>query len=221
MPLFVKVKRCHDLGKAQAHVKYIAFRSRETPADERGAFDARSNHADVKAFYERLDDRLTRHPMAPKAYKVTISLSEREFDGRGMTSWRPVVRKAMEILQQRWGRRFDWIAAEHMAKGHPHVHIVIKATCFDESGRYRQLRLDKEHLKELRQEIDRILERDRPRELEREFRSRSMAETLYRGFERALTALLKADREEEQEIERAHQRWLRGRDRDSDDGRGR
>lgn len=218
MALFVRVKRCFDLGKARAHVNYIAFRSRETPAEPRGAFDAHRDHADVRPFADSLEDRLTRHPMANKAYKVTISLSEREFRQMGMTSWKPVVREAMANLQQRWGKEFDWIASEHMAKGHPHVHVVIKATFRDETGRYRQLRLDKQHLAELRQEISRIVERDRPRVVERPA-TRSMGDSLVRGFERVLMALAAQEREDEYEIERAHQRWLRGRSRDDDRGR--
>lgn len=218
MALFVRVKRSFDLGKARAHVKYIAFRSRETPAEQRGAFDAQRDHTDAQPFMEGLEDRLTRHPMATKAYKVTISLSEGDFRQMGLTRWKPVIREAMANLQQRWGKEFDWIASEHMAKGHPHVHIVIKATCRDETGRLRQLRLDKQHLAELRQEITRIIERDRPRVVDRQL-ARSIGDTLLRGFERALMALAAHEREDEHENERAHQRWLRSRSRDDDRGR--
>lgn len=216
MGLYVRVKLCRDLGKAQAHVNYIAFRSREAPGESRGAFDRRSDHADVGRFREQLGDRLTRHPMANKAYKVTISLSEKEFARRGMTSWKPVVREAMENLQRKWGREFEWIASEHLAKGHPHVHIVIKAVGVDEAGRSRQLRLDKVHLQELKGEIGRILDRDRPRE---HGRADSRADTFWRVVESTLRALAREDSEEEHERERAHQRWLRGRSRDEDRGR--
>ncbi|MFZ5817464.1 MAG: relaxase/mobilization nuclease domain-containing protein [Bacillota bacterium] len=218
MALFVKVKRSMDLGKARAHVNYIAFRSRETPAEQRGAFDAHRDRADARLFAESLDDRLTRHPMATKAYKVTISLSEREFRQLGLTSWKPVVREAMANLQQRWGKEFDWIASEHMARGHPHVHIVIKATCRDGTGRLRQLRLDRQHLAELRQDVGRIIERDRPRAVDRSS-ARFNGDTLLRGFERVLMALAAREREDEHENERAHQRWLRSRSRDDDRGR--
>ena len=218
MALFVKVKLCRDLGRARAHVKYIAFRSRETPQEERGAFDKRTDHADVARFNDNLEDRLTRHPMANKAYKVTMSLSEREFRQLGLTSWKPVVREAMVNLQQKWGKQFEWIASEHMAKGHPHVHIAIKATCQEEAGRCRQLRLDKVHLQELKHEVARIIERDRPRVQERDH-SREMGDTLYRAFDAALRALVSHDKEEEHEAERAHQRWLRRRSPDNDRGR--
>jgi type IV secretory pathway VirD2 relaxase len=216
----MKVKLCRDAGKARAHVNYIAFRSRETPGEERGAFDQRSDHANVERFNENLEDRLTRHPMANKAYKLTLSLSEKEFRERGLTSWKPVVREAMANLQKQWGREFQWIASEHMAKGHPHVHIVIKATCVDESGRFRQLRLDKQHLLDVKREVNRVIERHRVRDQER-FHSHSRGDTFLRAFETALRALTRHDREEEQELEMAHQRWLRGRSRDRDDDRGR
>jgi hypothetical protein len=217
MGLFVKVKRCFDLGKAKAHVNYIAFRSREAPGEERGAFDQQHDHADVGRFRDNLEDPLTRHPMANKAYKLTISLSDREFRERGLTSWKPVIREAMENLERKWGRQLDWIAAEHMAQGHPHVHIVVKGTCIDEAGRRRQLRLDKVHLQELKREIGRVIEKDRPRERER---SLARADTLMRAFEAALRALSRPDREEEYERESEHQRWLRRRPaRDDDRGR--
>lgn len=57
-------------------------------------------------------------------------------------SWKPTVREAKENLQERWGHRFDCIALEHMANGHPLVHLVIKATCVDERFNQRQPRLD-------------------------------------------------------------------------------
>jgi len=216
MGLFMRVSLCRHAAKAKAHVKYIAFRSREGPLEERGAFDRNSDHADVGRFNDNLEDHLTRHPMANKAYKVTLSLSEREFGQRGMTSWKTVVREAMENLQKQWGMEFQWIAAEHMAKGHPHVHIVIKAVGQDESGRFRQLRLDKQRLEELRREVDRVIERRRPREQERLL---SRADTFLRDMEAALRSLSRHDQDEDREWE--HQLWLRGRSRSRDDGRGR
>jgi type IV secretory pathway VirD2 relaxase len=155
--------------------------------------------------------------MANKAYKMHISLSEREFRQLGLTSWKPIVREAMENLQQKWGKQFDWIVAEHMATGHPHVHLVIKAVYRDESGRHRQLRLDKQHLDEIKRETDRVIERRRVREQER-VRPLQMVDTLLRAFDRALREIIAADREDEHEVEQAHQRWLRKRPpRESDD----
>lgn len=220
MGLYVRVSLCRDLGKAKAHVKYIAFRSREQEHEMRGAFDHEGQGANVKAFYERLEDPMTRHPMANKAYKVTISLSEREFHERGLASWQPVVKEAMENLQNQWGRRFDWIAAEHMAKGHPHCHIVIKATCSDDTGRYRQLRLDKDHLKDLKREVGRVVDRGRPRQVERG-PSLGRGDGLLRVFDAFLKGLIRAERESAREAERAHQDWLRGRQREREGERER
>jgi type IV secretory pathway VirD2 relaxase len=220
---FVKVARAANLGKARAHVKYIAFRSRELPQEERGAFDKRTDHADVGRFNEKLEDYMTRHPMANKAYKMTVSLSEREFRERGLTSWKPIVREVMANLEKQWGREFQWIASEHMAKGHPHVHIVIKATCVDQTGRYRQLRLDKADLQDIKKEFGRVLERYRVHEREQERdRSLSRGDMLMRAFESALRALSGAAREDDHDSEQEHQKWLRKqRDRARDDDRGR
>lgn len=112
---------------------------------------------------------------------------------------------------------------EHMAKGHPHVHIVIKGTAWHETGRYGQLRLDKQHIQDIKKEFGQVIERHRERTKERDRTpERSYALTLLRAVEVALRALSRLDRDEdEHEIERAHQRWLRqSRSRD-DDGRGR
>jgi type IV secretory pathway VirD2 relaxase len=221
MALFVRVQRAHNLGKAKAHVKYIAFRSREMPGEERGAFDRRTDHADVARFNDKLDDYMTRHPAATKMYKMTVSLSEQEFRGMGLTSWKPIVREVMANLEQKWGREFQWIASEHMAKGHPHVHIAIKGTCVDQTGRYRQLRLDKDHLKDIKKEFGRVIERTRTQEMERD-RSREMSrgDTFLRALEVALRALSRPDREDDYEQE--HQAWLRRRrEPDRGDDRGR
>lgn len=210
MGLYMRVKLCRHLGKARAHVKYIAFRSREAPGESRGAFDGHRDHVDVLRFSENLEDRLTRHPMANKAYKMHLSLSEKEFRELGLTSWKPVVREAMENLQRQWGARFEWIAAEHMAKGHPHVHIAIKATCRDEEGRERQLRLDKEHLRDMKREVGRIIERDRSRDRERPLVV-DRDDVWLRTFDGFLQAIVQEERANSGEIEREHQRWLHQR----------
>jgi type IV secretory pathway VirD2 relaxase len=176
----------------------------------------------VAKFRDNLGDHMTRHEMATKAYKLTISLSEKEFRELGLTSWKPIVREAMANLEKEWGRQFQWIASEHMAKGHPHVHIVIKATVWHDTGRYGQLRLDKQHIQDIKKEFGRVIERhrERPKEQERSV-ERSFADTMLRAVEVALRSLSRLDRDDdEHEIERAHQRWLR-QQRSRDDDRGR
>jgi hypothetical protein len=222
MALYVRVQRAKHLGKAKAHVNYIAFRSRENVGEERGAFGRSSDHADVAKFRENLGDHMTRHPMATKAYKLTISLSEKEFRELGLTGWKPMVREAIGNLEKEWGRQLQWMASEHMAKGHPHVHIVIKATAWHDTGRYGQLRLDKQHIQDIKKEFGRVIERhrERPKEQDRSM-ERSFGDTMLRAVEMALRALSRTDRDEdEHEMERAHQRWLR-RQRSRDDDRGR
>lgn len=212
---------CRDIGKARAHVNYIAFRSREREFEDRGAFSRVSDHADVRAFNERLEDHATRHPMANKAYKIHISLSEREFRERELTSWKPIVREAMENLEKRWGVRLQWIAAEHMARGHPHVHIVLKAAHVNDRYQHRQLRVDPERLKDLRQEVDRSLERQRPRVQERpRGLDLSRGDMMLRIFDIFLRGLEKAAQESEREQERELE-YRRRRSRDDDRDRER
>lgn len=167
--LYLRVTPVRSVGKLQAHIRYIAFRSRELPTDGRGVFGARTDHAEVATFSQRLPHFVTRHEMATKGYKVILSLSGAEFRRLGLTSWKPVVRDAMANLENRWGCKLDWIGAEHMIRRHPHCHLVIRAVRQDEHGKYRQLRLSKDHLADIRGEVGRILTREQSRtqELER------------------------------------------------------
>jgi type IV secretory pathway VirD2 relaxase len=212
MGLYLRVGLCRNLAKVRAHVNYIVFRSREAKDEERGAFSSRSDHADVREFRDNLADPLTRHSMANKAYKLTISLSEREFQQRQLESWKPIVREAMDALQKQWGRSFRWIASEHMAKGHPHVHVVIKATCLDDHHRWRQLRLDKGHLMDMRRELGRCLDRHRPRTMAREPLGRSLGLTM-------VDALLAALQRHVRAMERQQEEWLEREQRQRDNSR--
>lgn len=159
--VFLKHTYTTNLGAAQAHVRYVAFRSREAPTDTRGIFDRDRDHGQVGTFNERLKDRLTAHPKAATLHKLVVSFRQDQWDRSGWASWKPVVREALVNYEQATGKRLDWIAAEHMAKGHPHVHIGIKATCTDAAGTQHRLRLQMRDVKLLRDEFQRIYERDR------------------------------------------------------------
>lgn len=218
MGLYARGRFTRSLPRARAHVRYIAFRSREIPEDRLGAFNARSDHAEVKTFMDRLEDPLTRHPQAVKAYTLFFSLSQDEFRRAGLESWKPVIREAMATLQTKWGREFDWIAAEHMVEGHPHCHVTIKAVCTTERGTRRQLRLTKERIADLKQEVGRIIsrERDRHQELTRK-PELGRGHDLERAFLRALDTIAREEEQANREAERyrppVRRRPARGDDR--------
>lgn len=159
--VFVKTRFTNKIGAAKAHIRYIAFRSREVPGNEKGIFDRDQDHAQVDKFLKRLDDRLTRHPEVPKLHKLVLSFSEEQWKNCGYTSWKPIAREVMDKFEQRTGKRVEWVGAEHMAKGHPHCHIAMKATYTDKDGKEHRLRLTKADVKVFKEEMRRIYERDR------------------------------------------------------------
>lgn len=148
--LFCRVAVLKSLAKAGAHVRYIAFRSRERPENERGVFDAVSDHADVKKFIENLRDRSTSHPKANKAYKLIVSLSRQEWGKLINPDYKEIVRQAMARFESQRGVKLEWVAAEHLSKHHPHAHVVIKAVCYDENGHKHRFHLSFDDTKLLR-----------------------------------------------------------------------
>jgi hypothetical protein len=159
--VFVKTRFTNKLGAAKAHIRYIAFRSREVPENEKGIFDREQDHAQVDKFIKRLDDKLTRHPEVPKLHKLVLSFSDEQWRNCGYTSWKPIAREVMEAFEKRTGKQVEWVGAEHMAKGHPHCHIAMKATYRDKDGKEHRLRLTKDDVKVFKEEMRRIYERDR------------------------------------------------------------
>ena len=128
--LFVKMGYTKDLTAAQKSTKYIAFRSRE---GNLGAFNNEKEYADVKEFNRNLEDRITAHPAAPKVYKVVVSLSGDEYEKMGI-NYREFIRDTLSSYEAYSGKKFTWIAAEHMNCKHPHIHVLIKAAYQDRHG---------------------------------------------------------------------------------------
>lgn len=159
--VFVKVGFSNKLGAAKAHVRYIAFRSRDMPEQDRGVFDRDHDHAQVDKFIKSLDDPLTRHPQVAKVHKVILSFSQAQWDNCGYASWKPLAREVMQRFEERTGKRLEWVAAEHLKKGHPHCHVAIKSVWTDEQGKRHRLRFGKEDMKVLKEEMRRVYERDR------------------------------------------------------------
>lgn len=58
------------------------------------------------------------------AHKAVLSLSQDEADRQGIDigKW---VRNVVSRLEIQVGRKFNWCAAIHQDKGHPHAHLVI------------------------------------------------------------------------------------------------
>jgi type IV secretory pathway VirD2 relaxase len=129
----------------------VAFKSEDLKGKTPCVFDANSDHADARAFMNRLNDRVSRHPTAAKAYHCLFSLKRQDFDVLGVPDWREIVREVLQQYERETKRKLDWIASHHDNPERPHCHVVIKAVCDTGSGAHKRLRLD-------RPEVDRIKE---------------------------------------------------------------
>jgi hypothetical protein len=169
--LVLKINYTKHLDRAAKSVRYHAFRSRELPHDERGMFDRTSDHADVGRFIASLDDPLTRDWQTrkgtviqpPKLHRLMFSLSRREFEASGLTSWKPVIREALESVERYHGIKLDWVAAEHQSLTHPHVHVDIKSVYTAADGTRHRLVIKDELRLHLRLAVEGIIKRERTR----------------------------------------------------------
>lgn len=169
--LILKINYTKHLDRAAKSVRYHAFRSREVPTRDLGVFNANSDHADVGRFIKRLDDPLTAEPKCAKMHRLMFSLSRAESDRAGLTGWKGVIREALAAFEQRRGIKLDWIAAEHLSRDHPHVHVDIKSVYTDSSGRRRRLRITQDMRLELRWAVETVLAREKQRTYEQRRRA--------------------------------------------------
>lgn len=219
MALFFKVNYTTHVERAAKSVRYHAFRSRELPDESRGVFDRNRDAADIKAFIDRLDDPLTRHPRAATMHRLMFSVSRGEWQRLGLTDWKPIMREALSNYEQKSGKRLDWVAAAHNVEGngvkHPHVHVDVKSVYWDANGKPHRWRVDGRERELLRREVDRVLDRHRE-QYRRRFEAVRETETMIKGFGGILKAMLRSmeHAHKEQEIRQ------RGIERDRQRERG-
>lgn len=157
----LKMKSSKSMGKSVAHIKYIAFRSRELEHEKRGLFNEKDNNASFNEFKQKLEnDKSIRHPNATKIHKLVISYNEQWYD-RYNIDYKDMTRHIMKFVEDRKGVKMDWVAAEHYKEGHPHVHIAVKATGQDMfTGKNSRIKFDKSDFIAIREELDRYTGRD-------------------------------------------------------------
>jgi len=202
--LVLKINYTKHLDRARKSVRYHAFRTREVPEDRKGMFDRDSDSADVGAFIKSLDDPLTQERQTRRGpigyavmHRLMLSVSRQEFEACGLTSWKPVVREALAAFERYHGIRLEWVAAEHLSKSHPHVHIDIKSVHMAADGSRSRLVITQEFRQHLRWAVEGILKRERARVFAERQQERaqqrnmerfwdSMAHALTRGLTRSL-----------------------------------
>jgi len=144
------------LTSARNALNYAAFRSEGA---KQGAliFDDRTDSADVKSFLGRLDDPVSRHPRAAKAFHALFSLPT-DAHARAGIHWPDVVREVMRHYEIQTGKRLDWIAVEHPDPRHRHVHLVLKGVFTDRAGRSKRLFLGRAEIERIKELVGRALE---------------------------------------------------------------
>lgn len=230
--LVLKINYTKTLVQAAKSVRYHAFRTREVAAIDRGAFDRSSDRANVAAFIKSLDDPLTRdfttrsgHKVEPaKMHRLMFSLRRKDFEACGFTSWKPVIREALESFERQHGIKLEWIAAEHQSPTHPHVHVDIKSVYTAPDGTRHRLKITNQMRLDLRAAVERVMERERSRREEERRQEQALRSTL-RDLTHTLTrALRDAARDDAHEVDGLPQHDPRRRrpkrDHESDD-RGR
>jgi type IV secretory pathway VirD2 relaxase len=121
-------------------------------------------------------------------HRLIFSLSRQEFESCGFTSWKPIIREALGAVERYHGIRLEWVAAEHMTKAHPHVHVDIKSVYLDRQGKPQRLRITNEMRQNLRWAVEGIMKRERDRVRE----ERQQQLEIQRGLERFVGQLTRS-----------------------------
>jgi hypothetical protein len=231
--LVLKINYTKQPDRAGKSVRYHAFRTREMPTDQKGVFSRDSDAADVKAFVRSLDDPLTRPRKLRSGreinyavmHRLMFSLSRREFEACGLTSWKPVIREALGAFERQHGIKLEWVAAEHQSRDHPHVHVDVKSVYTDINGNRHRLKITQDMRIELRKAVEVILERERARVRAEREHIRAMERGMERFADSALEALMRglreAAREDSDSDPFVRRRRRRPEDHERDDDRDR
>lgn len=229
--LLLKINYTNSLDRAAKSVRYHAFRSREFEGEQRGMFSRTSDHADVRSFIDSLDDPLTRDYKTrrgrviqpPKLHRLMFSLSRREFEACGFTSWKPVIREAMARVEAENGFKLDWVAAEHQSATHPHVHVDIKSVYTAPDGSRHRLVIKQELRLQFRRAVEEVMQRERQRTQQERQQQRALDQAVRDITESLLRGLRDAGRADGYEpvpLQPKRKRRHPSRDQDSD-SRGR
>jgi hypothetical protein len=142
-----------SLGSARKNARYIGFRKRNNEKDVYGVFSKDHDKANVKSFLKELDSKKTRNKHKAVAHRLLFTMSQDEWNRSGfeMGDYKQLVRDTLHTFEIETGKRLTWIAAEHHDDGHPHVHVLVKATYHDRDGVEHLLQIKPEERQLLRE----------------------------------------------------------------------
>jgi type IV secretory pathway VirD2 relaxase len=152
-----------------------------------------------------------------------FSMRREDFEAAGFTSWKPVIREALESFEKQHGIKLEWIAAEHMSSTHPHVHVDVKSVYTDPNGTRHRLRITQQMRADLRASVERIIQREHSRREEERRHERELNDALKDIASTLLRGLRDAARADERESDSMpnQTRKRRPRPEREDDDRGR
>lgn len=227
--LVLKINYTVHLDRSVKSVRYHAFRSRETPDERKGVFSRDKDHADVGRFIDSLDDPLTRdrttrsgRQIRPaKLHRLMFSLSRKEFQSCGFTSWKSVIREAMEAVERQHGFRLEWVAAEHQSAEHPHVHVDVKSVYTAADGTRHRLIIKDQLRRDLRKSVETIMNREKARVREERRQERELNRALHSIADGILKTLKAIGREDARETDNLPAARRRRREAERDNNRDR
>ncbi|HDX9701734.1 TPA: hypothetical protein ROY42_005657 [Bacillus thuringiensis] len=146
-------KSVADINK---HIDYIAYREREGEHEKYGLFNEHDDQANVKEFQKLMDDKKTEHPEVAVAHKILFSMSQDEWDRSGFQpdDYKTIIRNTLKQWELEKGYRLKWGASLHLNEGHPHCHVVIKATYEDRDGVHHRLKVNPQDRKFFKEQFD-------------------------------------------------------------------
>lgn len=167
------------VGRALAHLKYIKHRPGEDrEPGGREFFDETEDGLDDKSLRRAVREQRDRKVVV---HKLTLAPEINPGDKRQFT------REVMHKLSCEKGLDLKWIAVEHNNTAHHHIHVVVMGN--DKNG--KEVRFDKRDYDRVKEHGDRYLERLHPLEMElsrtrreRKERERIEQRTKQREFER-------------------------------------
>lgn len=207
------IKGKNASGRAKAHVNYIQYRKGEDRENIKGGarpfFDS-ERKAKTGAEVKREIDAQGRSGLT---HKLILSPGIQNVDLKEYT------REVLGELGREKGLDLKWSAVEHRNTDHDHVHVVIMGK--DKEG--RQVRLDRNDYKKLRELGDRYIEREHQLEryLDRELKDLLREGSEYRRegdreFQQLIGDLVR-DREQLKESDRSRPEGEEKREREERD----
>ncbi|MGD9678942.1 MAG: hypothetical protein AB7V16_11430 [Vulcanibacillus sp.] len=180
-----------DIGKVEAHVKYIGFRSEEI--HEKGFFDRVSDHADYKSFLERIsNNQALQHSESIKAHKLVFSLRREDYNAytRSGKTFQDLARSVLSEYEKEKGIKLDWIANFHNQDNEnkqPHIHIVIKGVSDIKGDRgYKRIRFQYKDFEEMKKTFDNEFFKDVQYKLNERFEYKEAVQEINNGFNNIL-----------------------------------